>query len=84
MLWVAGMASHKVRNYRDAEEVALRWVREKFPRVLRVRFRRVWREADIWIVEGTVEVRTGILSKSRRGFKLQLDGNTGEVLGYSK
>lgn len=70
-----------IRNSRDAEAVAMKWINTRY-KVKRVYLRRVWKKDGTWVVDGEAEVKIGIFAKAKRSFKLKIRGATGDVIGY--
>jgi hypothetical protein len=72
-------------DYKDAEELARKWVEEKYPKSKIIRFRRVWKEGDSWFIESEIKIWKGVLEKKEvRALKLKLNSETGLVMGYSE
>lgn len=75
---------YEIRDYKDAENEAKRWIAEKYPRNNTLKFKRVWKEGDYWLVEGEIWVRKGLMGWEKRHLKLKVTSDTGEIIGYSE
>jgi len=72
----------RVKSHTDVERIATNWLKEEYGEIRRPFFREVWKEEDMWIVEGAVDYKSGMLSWSRATFKLQIN-TKGDIVGYS-
>ncbi len=74
----------KVKDYKDAEREARKWIADKYPKAKDISFTKIWKEGDVWIIDGELEIKTGFFAIAKKPFKLQLSSETGEIIGYSK
>lgn len=76
--------AHGKMTAMDAENRARQFIRHRRPRANGVRFRRTWREGDVWMVEGEFWFKRLRLFTAKRSFRLQVSAETGEVASYEE
>lgn len=74
----------EVRNVKEAEALAIKWAEKRYSKLLKVNFQKVWKEEEVWIIEGRATYRVGLIRNESKAFKLQLNAGNGEVIGYSE
>lgn len=73
----------KVNDYKDAEAQAEKYLNEKFKKAKDVKFARIWKDGDVWQIDGSAMVKKGMMSSELKTFKLQVNAETGDITGYS-
>lgn len=71
----------KIEDYSDAELEFKRWLEDKFPRAKNVNFKKVWKDKELWILEGDVTISTGLFKYESKKFKVQMT-LSGEIVNY--
>ena len=74
----------KIKDFFDAQVEVRGFINDKYPRVKRIDFGRVWKEKGVWTVEGEITLKTGLFSTINRVFRLRVRAETGEVTEYSE
>lgn len=71
----------KIEDYSDAELEFKRWLEDKFPRAKNVNFKKVWKDEELWILEGNATISTGLFKDESKKFKVQMT-LSGEIVSY--
>lgn len=80
----------QIPDANEAKLVAKDHLRDQLPtaEIQKLAFTKVWfREQtrrDLWEVEGKVEMKKGILSSEVLSFKMQVDAETGNIMGFDR
>jgi len=83
-LYALGLNRRETLDSRGAETAAREFVKQRHSRVERIFFRKMYREADAWVLHGEVEFKRVYFFAAVRSFKLQVNTNTGEVTSYEE
>jgi len=82
----------EVKDHKDAEREATRYIQDKFSKSEGTRliplkfviFKKIWREGDVWMIDGVIDVKSGLTRSTKKPFTLQLHSESGEVIGYKE
>jgi len=70
----------KIKEYSDAEKEFGRWLEDKYPNAKNVKFKKIWKNDDLWMIEGELQIQS-LLVEEWKQFKLQMTVN-GKITGY--
>jgi len=56
----------KIKGFMNVHIEARGFINDRYPRVKRIDFGRMWEEKGVWTVEGRVTLKTGLFSTIRR------------------
>ncbi len=81
------MEEKKVADVPAAEMLVKRTMENRYGKNLKnISFRKCWYSAagqqEFMDVEGTVEVKKGLMGKEARNFRYQIDPKSGNIIGY--
>jgi hypothetical protein len=65
--------AEKIRDYASAEAALGRWIRDKFPKARNVKYQKVAKVDDKWIIEGILTNEVNFFKDTRKSFKVQMD-----------
>ena len=69
---------------RDAEDRAREYIRERYPKVRRILFKRVDKKDSSWLIEGEVWFKRLRLFTVKRTFRLRISSETGDITSYQE
>ena len=77
----------RVEDATAAEFAARRYLESQYPgKTFQVKFIKIWfaggKTKDVWEVEGILTMWRGGLIPDRKGFRFQIDAQTGDVIGF--
>lgn len=77
----------RVEDATTAEFAVRRYLEAQYPgRTLEVKISKIWyvggKAKDVWEVEGIVSIKKAAVMRERKSFRLQIDPETGDVIGF--
>ena len=69
---------------KDAEARARQFIKQSHSRAERIFFAKMYREGNVWVLQGEVEFMRAYFFVSVRAFEAQVNMNTGEVTFYEE
>lgn len=77
----------RIEDATTAEFAVRRYLEAQYPgKSIDVKISKVWyvggKAKDVWEVEGIVTIRRAAVLKERKSFRLQIDPETGDVIGF--
>jgi hypothetical protein len=71
----------KIKDYSSAEAALGRWLRDKFPKARSVKYQKVSKVDDKWIIEGILTNEVNLFKDAKKNFKVQMD-ELGMITNY--
>jgi hypothetical protein len=67
----------------DVEKIVEKWLRNRYMhKIKQLTITKLWKEGNVWSVDVELEIKSGIFSSKRCTCSLQVDANSGEIVGY--
>jgi len=69
---------------KEAETRAREFIKQKHSKVERILFKTMYREENLWILQGEVRFKRAFFFGVNRSFELRMNMDTGEVVFYKE
>jgi len=74
----------EVKSADEVKSIATKYLEKEYGnKLIKFEFEQVWREADYWAVSVNVDLKVRFASPETKTIKIQVDRNSGEVIGFS-